>query len=409
MIANEVNPLLHLQFRIPFDQIRAEHVEPAIQQLLSEARTRLDALTADPGPRTFENTMLALDQLTIQLEYAMGIVRHLEGVATTPELRAAHNAVQPAVSAFYSSLPLNEALWKAIQTYAPTDEAKALKGTHARYLKKTIDTFRRHGAELDPAGKKRLEEMDVELAQITMKFAENVLDATNEFEVVIDDESKLAGLPATAVAAARASAQSKGLPEKTWRFTLQQPSYNAVITYLDDESIRARMYHAQSTRATGGEHDNRGLIEKILELRRAKAKLLGFRDFADLVLDDRMAHTGARAEQFLADLKVKTQSKFDQENVELRAFAGRELQPWDISYYAEKERAARYDFDEEALRPYFPLERVVDGMFEIVGRLYGIRVVETSGVPVWDAAVRYYEIRDESGLFGRILCGLVSA
>lgn len=398
MSSSEQNPLLHIQFQIPFDQIRPAHVEPAIQKLLADARARLDELIADPAPRTFENTMLRLDRLAEPLEYAMGIVRHLESVVTTPDLRAALNAVQPEVSAFYTSIALNEALWRVLKEYNETPEARALAGARKRYLKKTMDSFRRHGADLDPAGKKRLEEIDVELTKITTKFGENVLDSTNEFELVIREEAKLAGLPPTAVAAARASAASKNLPEGTWRFTLQQPSYVALLTYLDDANIREQVYRANATRATTGDRDNRQLIVRILTLRREKANLLGFRDFADLVLEDRMAHTGARAHQFLDDLKKRTERKFDAENADLEKFAGRPLQAWDVGYYAEKQREAIYDFDEEALRPYFPLEQVVAGMFDIVGRLYGIRVVERQGVPVWDPSVRYYEIHDDGGM-----------
>jgi oligopeptidase A len=287
-----------------------------------------------------------------------------------------------------------------IQAYAATEEAQALKGTRRRFLKKTVDSFRRHGAELDPAGKARLSEIDVELAKLTTKFSQNVLDSTNAFELIVQDQSQLAGLPPTAVAAARANAASKGWPEGNWRFTLQAPSYVPVLTYLDDASIRQHIYHASTVRATSGAHDNRHILTEILKLRDEKAKLLGFRDFADFVLEDRMAHSGQRAQDFLIDLQRKTEAKFHQENEDLRAFAGRELQAWDIAYYAEKQRAALYDFDEEALRPYFPLERVVEGMFDIVGRLYGIRVVEKSGVPVWDPAVKYYEIQDDSGLLG---------
>ena len=191
--------------------------------------------------------------------------------------------------------------------------------------------------------------------------------------------------------------RSKGLAAPSWRFTLQAPSYVAVMTYLDDAEIRRQVYEAYVNRAVEGERDNRPVIQRILELRREKANLLGYRDFADLVLEDRMAHTGDRAQEFLEDLKAKTDAHFQKENEELAAFAGRsELAPWDIAYYAEKQRAALYDFDEEALRPYFPLESVVQGMFEIVERLYGIRVVEKPGVPVWDPEVKYYEIHDES-------------
>lgn len=394
------NPLLDINFRIPFDRIRAEHVEPAIDGLLADARARLEAIAQEKGQRTFENTMRAFDRMTERLDFAMSVVKHLESVATYPELRAAHNAVQPRVSAFYSGIPLHEGLWKAVQQFAATGEAKALSGACKRFLTKTIQDFRRHGAELDAAGKVRLEALDVELSKLTTKFGENVLDSTNAFELVITEESKLAGLPPSAMAAARASAEAKGA--KGWRFTLQAPSYLAVMTYLDDAAIREQVYRAYSTRAASGAYDNREILGRILELRREKARLLGFASFADLVTEDRMAHSGERAQKFLVELKEKTEARFLEENEELAVFrrqiegdtAG-ELEPWAVAYYAEKQRQALYDFDEEALRPYFPLERVVEGMFETVRRLYGIRVSGRQGVPVWHPDVRYYEIRDQ--------------
>ncbi len=397
---SDSNPLLQIQFQIPFDRIRAEHVEPAISQLLSEARERLDRLTSEQAPRTFANTMEPLDSLTDPLDYAMGVVRHLEAVTTSPELRAAYNNVQPEVSAFHSSLPLNEPLWSAVKSYSQTEEAKSLTGTRRRFLEKTMDNFRRHGAELDAPGKKRIAEIDVELTKHTIKFAENVLDSINEFELIIRDEQKLAGLPEGAVAMARASAAAKGLLEPSWRFTLQAPSYIALMTYLDDPDIRRQVYEAYVNRAVDERHNNIPAILRILDLRREKANLLGYRDFADLVLEDRMAHTGQQATDFLEDLKRKTSARFRTENQELRAFAGKELEPWDVAYYAEKQRAALYNFDEEALRPYFPLASVVQGMFETVHRLYGIRVLEKHGAPVWDPHVSYYEIHDGGQLIG---------
>jgi len=402
--SSEPNPLLHIQFRVPFDRIRAADVEPAAASLLRDSRTRLEAIGADPGERTFDNTMRALDELTEPLDYAMGVVRHLESVATYPELRAAFNAVQPEVSAFYSGIPLHAGLWKSIQAYAATEEGARLAGERRRFLHKTVDTFRRHGADLDPAGKKRLEELDVELTQLTTKFSENVLDSTNAFELVVTGEADVAGLPPTALASARASAARKG--REGWRFTLQGPDYVAVMTYLDNAAIRREVYSAYSVRAASGERDNRPILTRILELRQEKARLLGFQDFADLVLEDRMAHNGARAMAFLEDLKAKTEPRFRQENGELLDFrrslegAGApQLEPWDVAYYAEKQRARLYDFDEEALRPYFPLERVVAGMFDLVNRLYGIRATEEPGVPVWDPQVRFYNVADEGGAF----------
>ncbi|HEY6341411.1 MAG TPA: M3 family metallopeptidase [Bryobacteraceae bacterium] len=388
-----MNPLLEIQFRVPFDKIEPQHVEPAIDELLQGAARRLEKTIAAERP------LHSLDTMTEGLDYAMAVVRHLESVATTPALRAAYNAVQPKVSAFYSSIPLNEGLWKAIQSYASTDEARQLIGTMKRFLTKTIDSFKRHGAELDPAGKARLQGIDVALAEATTKFSENVLDSTNAFDLTITEERRLKGLPDAAIAGARAAAEAKG--QTGWRFTLQAPSYLAVMTYLDDAAVREAVYRASTTRATsfgpgGAAHDNRALIVRILELRREKARLLGFRDFSDFVLEDRMAHNGARAQGFLEDLQQKTGARFREENRDLETFAARELAGWDIAYFAEKQRAALYDFDEEALRPYFPLERVTAGMFDIFGNLLGVRVSEEPGVPVWDPQVKRYAVHDAS-------------
>jgi oligopeptidase A len=399
------NPLLDNGFKIPFDQIRAEHVEPAITELLRDALERLDQITADPAPRTFANTMGPLDSLTERLDYAMGIVRHLEAVATTPELRAAYNAAQPEVSAFYSSLPLNEHLWLTVKSFAQAEEARHLSGTRKRFLEKTVDGFRRHGADLPEAGKKRIAEIDFELSKQTIRFSENVLDSINDFSLVINDQHKLCGLPESARAMARASAASKGLQEPSWRFTLQAPSYVAVMTYLDDAEIRRQFYEAFVNRAVEEKHDNRPVMQRILELRQEKAALLGYRDFADLVLEDRMAHSGEHAQEFLENLRRQTEAHFRRENRELADFAGRDLDPWDIAYYAEKLRASLYNFDEEALRPYFPLPSVVHGMFDIVERLYGVRVVEKPGAPVWDPEVKYYEIHDQNRPGGQTLLG----
>jgi len=382
------NPLLQEEFRVPFDRIRAEDVEPAIAELLRDARAGLSELAESEGPRTYQNTMSVLDKFTEPLDWAMGVVSHLESVATNPPLRVAFNAVQGEVSAFNTGIPLNAGLWSRIKDFAATSEAESLAGERRRFLTKTVDTFRRHGADLDPAGKQRLEEIDVELTKVTTKFGENVLDSTNAFELIVTQEGDLAGLPPTAVERARQSAQRKGL--EGWRFTLHAPDYTPVMTYLNSPVIRRQLYDAFAVRATEAGRDNRPLVIRILELRREKAALLGYGTYADLVLDDRMAHTGARAMSFLEDLKGKTERRFQEENRELFEFRrslegpdAPELEPWDVAYYAEKQRAALYDFDEEALRPYFPMHRVIAGLFELVGRLYGIRVEEKAGVPVW--------------------------
>ena len=389
------NPLVSIDFRIPFDRIRAEHVEPAVDELLADAQAAVDALAASDAPPTFANTLLALEKATERLEYAMTVVGHLESAATYPQLREAHNRVQPKVSAFYSGIPLHEGLWRRIRAFAATEEAAALAPVRARFLKQTLNEFRRAGADLDEAGKKRLTEINVALARRTTSFAENVLDATNAFEHYIDDEAGLAGLPPSARDAARQSAESKG--RGGWRFTLQAPSYTAVMTYLDDAAAREKVYRAYATRAAGGAFDNRANIAAVLDLRKEKAQLLGYADFADLALENRMAKNGAQADEFVRGLTERTRAAFERENEALRAFAGKRLDPWDTAYYAEKMRQAQYDFDEEELRPYFPYEGVLKGLFEIAGRLFGIRVEKQSGVPVWDPSIDYYTVSDADG------------
>lgn len=389
-----MNPLLSIPFAIPFDQIESGHVVPGIRELIGRAQGAIEAVVNTPAPRTYENTMLALDHATEPLDVALNIVRHLETVSTTQELREAFNAIQPEASAFYSSIPLNAGLWNALKEFAATPEAEALTGIHRRNFTKTMDAFRRAGADLDEEGKKRSEAIDVELAHLTTKYSENVLDSTNAYELYLTEESHLAGLPPSARAAARQSAEAKGQPG--WRFTLQQPSYVAVMTYLDDRAVRETLYRAYATRASSGDLDNRALTTKILQLRQEKAKLLGFANFADLVLVERMAKTGAAAQAFLEDLHDKTKPFFAVENEQLADFAGQDLEPWDVAYWAEKQRVALYDFDEEELRPYFALPQVMDGLFEICRRLFGIVITETAGVPVWHADVKTYVIRDEA-------------
>jgi oligopeptidase A len=400
------NPLLSLADPLPFHEIRGEHVEPAVAVLLAEARGRLERLAGGGAEaRTYESTLGALEAITERLELVISVVAHLEGTSTTPELRAAFNAVQPAVSELYSSIALSAGVWAALKAFAATPEAAALTGTRRRFLEKTVADFRRNGADLDPAGKERLAAIDVELATITLRYSQNVLDAANAFELVVEDAARLAGLPSQSLQAARESAAKKGVAG--YRFTLQAPSYTPVLTYVDDGELRERLYRAFTMRAAAGEHDNCGLLARILVLRGEKAALLGFASFADLVLEDRMAKTGAAARRFVAGLRDQTEPFFARENAELLAFRREiegpdapEIMPWDVAYYAEKLRRARFDFDEEALRPYFPIDRVLDGLFEIARRLYGVRIEPWEGAPVWHPSVRAFVLREPDGAAG---------
>lgn len=395
------NPLTQLSTSIPFGSIRPEHVVPAVDTLLERAQGAIDAIAATPGERTYENTVDALERATEPLEYAVGIVEHLESVATTSELREAYNSILPKVSAFWSSIALHEGLYGALKGFAQTSEAQALEGARARLLKKTLADFRRHGAELGPEGKARLKEIDQELSQLTTRFSQNVLDSTNAFERWVTDPAELSGLPESARAAARDSAQSKG--REGWRLTLQAPSVVAVLTYADDRSLREEIWRAFNRRGRQEGHDNLPLVSDILRLRKEKARLLGFAHFADLVTEDRMARTGAEALRFVRELTEKTEQAFEKENQELLAFrrelegsGAPDLAPWDVAYYAEKQRRARYDFDEERLRDYFPAEKVLDGAFRLATSLYGV-TIEPTDLPVWHGSVQAHRLVDADG------------
>jgi oligopeptidase A len=393
------NPLLEIRFEVPFDRIAPAHVVPVVHALVREAEARIDAI--GESEVDYAHTLGELERATETLEWTMTVVGHLEAVATTPPLRDAYNAVQPVVSSFYSGIALKPKLYDALKRFAQTAEAEALSPTKKRLLEKTLREFKRHGAELSDEGKARLRQIDVALAEKTTKFGQNVLDSTQSFELYVDDESRLAGLPETARHAARASAKAKG--KSGYRFTLQAPSVVPVLTYAEDASLREAIYRAFNARATSGATDNRGLIMEILKLRDQRSALLGYADFSDLVLEERMAKRGDAAMRFVDDLREKTLPAFAAENAALEAFRkalegpdAAPFRPWDLSFYAERQRRARFDFDEEQLRPYFPVDRVLAGLFSIVERLYGVAIRKCS-MPTWDPAVETYGIHDDGG------------
>lgn len=395
-----MNPLLSRDLLIPFDAITADHVESGIDTALKQARADLETLLGDDRAPTYATTLQALDDLTERVGRAMTLAYHLTSVATTPELRKAFNAALPAYSAFFAQLPLDERLWERLKTYAETDEARALQGVQKRHLEKTLQEFRRAGADLNPEAKTRVEAVKVELSRLQTKFSENVLDATNAFELIITDEAELSGLPASVRALARADAEAKG--KQGWRFTLQAPSYTPFMKFADKRELRQKMYEAFVSRAGGGEFDNRPLIDEILALRKELASLLGYRDFADYRLETNMVKSGDAALAFEQELFDKTVEHWRQEKAALTGFAGtlglNDIQPYDLTYLTEKLRKERFDLDEEELRPYFPLEQVLSGLFDIAERLFGITVSERANPHVWHEDVRFYDLHDETGL-----------
>ncbi|SEI68823.1 oligopeptidase A Metallo peptidase. MEROPS family M03A [Deinococcus reticulitermitis] len=393
------NPLLNIGFRVPFDQILPEHAEDAVDTLLVQARERVERL-ASAGERDFEGFMADLDVLTEQLGTAYTVVQHLNSVMSSDGWRAAVEATLPKVSGFYTELSLHPGLWAALKAFAGTEAARNLDPVQARHLRLTLDEFRRGGADLPDDKKARLLELDTRLAEVTNTFSKNVLDATNAFELYVPT-ARLAGVPQRVQDATRRAAEDKG--KGGHRLTLHQPVLTPLLTYADDRTLRHELWEAQARVGQTDGLDNRPLVREILQLRRERARLLGYANFADLVLEDRMAKGGEAALAFERDLEARTRPAYERENAELEAFyreqAGTDapaLEPWDIAYWAEKQRQAKYDFDEEALRPYFALDQVLAGLFEITRRVFGITVTPAQA-PVWHPEVRYYDIADEHG------------
>jgi oligopeptidase A len=395
----ETNPLLSDAFRIPFHRIGSEHVVPGVRQALADAQAEVDAVAGGDDTPTWENTLQRLDEALQRLGRRVEPASHLVSVGETPDLREAYNEVLPELSTFLSRLPLNQALWERIRAYAATDDAGRLEGLRRRHLDKTLQEFRRAGADLPEEKKKRLETLRVSLAQLQQKFSENVLDATAAYEYLVTDERRLVGVPEAALRRARIKAREKG--RDGWLLTLDYPSVEPILKSCDDRELRRQIQVAYTTRCREGEHDNRGLLARILRLRGEIASTLGYASFPDYTLEDRMAKTGERAMAFERDLVERTRPYWQRDVDELRAYASSldldVLEPWDVAYLQEKLRKERYDIDDEALRPYFPLDQVLAGLFEIVRRTFGFRVQQRTIEEVWHQDVRFYEIFSTDG------------
>ena len=400
-MTSQDNPLLFDGFRIPFDAIRAEHVAPGVEDVLREGQARIDAVAADPAPPTWDTLIEPLEDTVRWVQEHTTPASHLMSVAETPELRAAWNEVLPKISAFWTRLPLNQELWSRIRTYSESDEGRALEGLRARYLEKTLRSFRRAGADLPEADRTRLEELKVELSRMEQKFAENVLDATAAFELLVEDESRLEGIPDAPKARFRKAAAAK--EKDGWLLTLDFPSFEAVVKYARNRELRETLHTAYTRRCRDGEFDNRGLILDILRLRRRVSTLLGYDRYPDYVLEERMAKDGDRALDFERTLVGRTRPYWSHDLEMLREHAAtlgiESLEPSDVSFVSEDLRKARYEIDDEKLRPYFPLDSVMQGMFEIVNRVFGLVVEEKPNDAVWHEDVRYYEIRGEDGVW----------
>ena len=384
--------------------MRPEFAVGAVDAAIAGAKKNIAAIKSVPEESlTYENCVLAYDTAAAELDTVYLRITHLASVADTPALRDAVAAVAAPVADFYSSVRLDCDLYRKFVQYSQSPEGTRLGGARRRMLTQTLLDFELGGANLPTAQKERIAEIDRLLAVKTQKFSENVLDDTKSFVLNITDERDLSGLPAVAVAVAAKKAAARGV--SGWDFTLEQPSYVPFMCYADSDALREKLWRASSRLASDGQFSNWQLMSEILELRAEKASILGRSDFADLVLERRMAKNGAKALAFVADLHSKFAAAFDNEWRMLLDFAVQkgylktpEMVPWRTAYITEKFRAEKYGFDPESLRPYFPMDAVMAGMFEVCRRLYGLRVEKIKmTAPAWNESVELYEVVSRAG------------
>ncbi len=392
------NPLLAHEPLPPFARIKPEHVEPGVRELLERNRARLGELAALESP-TFATLVEPLEELQHQVSRTWSPVSHLNAVLNSEALRSGYNACLPLISAYQTDLAQSEPLYRAYHQISE-QEGEALGCEERQVIEHALRDFRLAGVGLDRARKDRFKAVMLELTQLQAKFEENVLDATNGWNHHVTDESQLRGLNSTLVEQARQRAQDKGLAG--WVLTLDQPTYVAVVTDAESEPLRRAFYEAWTTRASdqgpnAGRWDNSAVMEDILRLRHEAAQLLQIRNYAQYALATRMAHSIEEVMQFLTELAHSARAAARREFAELEEFAGRKLAAWDVGFYAERLQRTRYSISQEEMRPYFPLPRVLTGLFEVGERLFGLRIRERTGVAVWHPDVRFFEIQDAAG------------
>ncbi len=394
---NNENPLLDSGPLPAFDRIRPEHVETGIRQLLEENRARVRELELAPAP-SFQTLVEPLEELHHRLSRAWSPVGHLNGVMNNETLRAHYNACLPLLSEYGTELSQNERLFRAY-SQVREQEAASLDEEQLAVLDHALIDFRLAGVALDGAKKERFKAVMLELSSLGAKFEENVLDSTNCFSHEVADSAELEGLNAMIVARARERAEAAG--KSGWLLGLDQPTYVAVVTDARSAKLRQAFYRAWTTRAatTGpspARFDNTQVMEDLLRLRHEAAQLLGFSDYAAYALARRMARSSEEVVRFLRDLAAAARPAALRELAELEAFAGRKLDAWDITYYSERLQEDRYSISQEELRPYFPLPRVLDGLFGVVRQLFQIEFRLRKDIALWHPDARYYDIFDGS-------------
>ena len=390
-----------------FDVITPALVAEALPALLAEARAAVAKLEKDAAP-TWDGLFAPLHRATKTLWYAWGIVGHEMGVMNSPEWRAAEEKFQPEIVKFGLEISQSPVFFRLMREMREGAEWGRLDGTRRRVLEAALRRARQAGVGLEGAAKEEFNANQKRQAELSTRFSNNVLDATKAFALLLTAKEEVAGLPPSALRQAAAAAAAAGnagaTPENgPWRITLDYPSYIPFMKYAERRDLREKLMRAFITRASAGEFDNRPLIDELLALRRRAANLLGYASFAQVSLENKMAGGVATADTLLADLAAASRDAADRELRELRAFAraegcGHELMNWDVAFWAEKMRVRLYDYDEESLRPYFQLPKVLDGLFGLANRLFGVTIVPADGeAPVWHPDVRYFTIRNGRG------------
>ena len=396
------NPLLNMQGLPPFSQIKPEHIQPAIEKLIQDCRDTVEQVLTQPH-FTWENFILPLTEVNDRLNRAWSPVSHLNAVKNSPALREAYQACLPLLSEYGTWVGQHKGLYNAYLALQNTPEFATYSVAQKKAIENSLRDFTLSGIGLSEEKQKRYGEIAARLSELNSQFSNNVLDATMGWEKIIEDEAELTGLPESALQAAKQSAENKGL--QGYRFTLEIPSYLPVMTYCENRALREEIYRAYATRASeqgpnAGKWDNSKVMEEILTLRIELAKLLGFNTYTELSLATKMAQNPQQVLDFLDNLAERAKPQGEKELQDLKDYCEKEfgvteLAPWDISFYSEKQKQHLYAINDEELRPYFPEERVISGLFELIKRIFNIRAVERFGVDTWHKDVRFFDLIDE--------------
>lgn len=385
----------------PFDLIKEEHYLPAVQQAIQMAKNEISQIKEKPLP-DFENTIVALERSGQKLNRISSIFFNINSAETNDRIQALAREISPLLTAHSNDILLDEALFQRIQQVYEQREALTLTEEMKTLLDKTYKAFVRNGARLNPEQKGRLRQIDQELSQLGLKFGENVLAETNRYELVLEKEADLAGLPQAIIEAAAQAAEEKGKKGK-WVFTLAFPSYIPFMTYSENRSLRKELFVAYNTKCCKGDAlDNQQHIKNMLSLKHERAQLLGYKNYAEFVLEERMAKSPKQVKQFLLDLLAKAKPKAELEVDELAQYAKKsdgleKLEKWDFAFYSEKLKKERYAIDDELLRPYFKLENVIEGVFQTAHKLFNISFEENTSIPKYHPEVTSYEVKDRDG------------